>query len=331
MLCAFFGVAFSNPSLYLNHKKFSFFYGSRSSEPIGPISRSPPALQGASWELDFSSRPILDLRGKKLWELLITDEERSFVFSEFFLNNQINTVNLGKSLEKFLKTNGAKRPTSCRFFRGKMYTIISQALSNLEISPLPSRRCFSLLSLLNARLELVYKQHPRYSNVNTNTLNLNISPPAELPDAFRGEKWAFVQLPLSELQKDAEEVINGNIFGSYIDMEFFSNKNKADTLVPGVAVFSRRAVPLAAWTNGLELATITVDTERACLILETGIDTRWRYGSYQSNKATDQEAQAWEKAKMFADGIHFLAIQSNPESEEVAGLWLLIARELPKI
>jgi hypothetical protein len=27
-----------------------------------------------------------------------------------------------------------------------------------------------------------------------------------------------------------------------------------DILVPGVAVFSRRAMPLAAWTNGLEIA-----------------------------------------------------------------------------
>lgn len=27
-----------------------------------------------------------------------------------------------------------------------------------------------------------------------------------------------------------------------------------DTLVPGVAVFSRRALPLAAWTNGLEIS-----------------------------------------------------------------------------
>jgi hypothetical protein len=29
---------------------------------------------------------------------------------------------------------------------------------------------------------------------------------------------------------------------------------RGDTLVPGVAVFSRRAMPLAAWTNGLEIA-----------------------------------------------------------------------------
>jgi hypothetical protein len=28
----------------------------------------------------------------------------------------------------------------------------------------------------------------------------------------------------------------------------------SDILVPGVAVFSRRALPLAAWTNGLEIS-----------------------------------------------------------------------------
>lgn len=36
------------------------------------------------WELDFCSRPILDERGKKVWELLICDPSRSFEYSEIF-------------------------------------------------------------------------------------------------------------------------------------------------------------------------------------------------------------------------------------------------------
>ena len=39
---------------------------------------------------------------------------------------------------------------------------------------------------------------------------------------------------------------------------------------------SRRADPLAAWTNGLDLAAVTADTDRAFLILETGFNQRWR-------------------------------------------------------
>ena len=45
-----------------------------------------------SWELDFSSRPILDERGKKVWEVLITDAERTFQYSRFLPNNKINST-----------------------------------------------------------------------------------------------------------------------------------------------------------------------------------------------------------------------------------------------
>jgi hypothetical protein len=41
---------------------------------------------------------------------------------------------------------GAVLPTKVRFFRGQMTTIISRALSEMGIKPLPSRRCFSIMS-----------------------------------------------------------------------------------------------------------------------------------------------------------------------------------------
>ena len=50
--------------------------------------------------------------------------------------------------------------------------------------------------------------------------------------------------------------------------------NPEDIFVPGVAVFSQRAIPLAAWTNGLDLAGMKADTEQGSLILETGVNTQ---------------------------------------------------------
>ena len=44
------------------------------------------------WELDFCSRPILDERGKKVWEVLICDPERNFQYAQFFPNNKINST-----------------------------------------------------------------------------------------------------------------------------------------------------------------------------------------------------------------------------------------------
>lgn len=104
------------------------------------------------WELDFCSRPLLDERGKKLWELLITDPEGKFQYSQYFPNNKINsaevrpawapmrrchlascpatpagltlarrapprTVQLRKSFEALLTQPGAVRPEKARFFR----------------------------------------------------------------------------------------------------------------------------------------------------------------------------------------------------------------------
>lgn len=73
--------------------------------------------------------------------------------------------------------------------------------------------------------------------------------------------------------------------------------NNVVSVNSGVAVFSKRAVPLAAWTSGFELAALVADTDRACVILETGVNQRWRYGSYRRNPETNAEARQWEDAK----------------------------------
>lgn len=42
---------------------------------------------------------------------------------------------------------GAMKPQTVRFFRGQMQTIISRALADLDIKPVPSRRCFTLIGV----------------------------------------------------------------------------------------------------------------------------------------------------------------------------------------
>lgn len=46
---------------------------------------------------------------------------------------------------------------------------------------------------------------------------------------------------------------------------------------PSLTRRSRRADPLAAWTNSLDLSAVVADTDRAFLILETGFNQRWRF------------------------------------------------------
>jgi len=47
-----------------------------------------------------------DERGKKMWELLICDETRSFEHAEFFPNNRINSVELSKAINRVIVARG---------------------------------------------------------------------------------------------------------------------------------------------------------------------------------------------------------------------------------
>eukprot|EP00882_Tetradesmus_deserticola_P006731 GHRQ01007084.1.p1 GENE.GHRQ01007084.1~~GHRQ01007084.1.p1 ORF type:complete len:356 (+),score=158.32 GHRQ01007084.1:166-1233(+) len=306
-------------------------------EPAAAASSSATGLRSSVptsdvLELDFCSRPLLDERGKKVWELLVCSSDRSFEYSQYFPNSKINSVELRKALESVFSREGAVLPGKVRFFRGQMTTIISRALSELGIKPLPSRRCFSIMSLLEDRMESVYKADPRYSDKATSMFNMDLGAPEPLPDALRGEKWAFVQLPLGNLREMLAPVNQGDMFGSSFNLAAAGLGDlPSDVLVPGVAVFSRRALPLAAWTNGLEISGVKADVERSCLILETGVNQRWRYGGWRPSPDSIAEAEGWEEAKQGLEGLHFLAVQPDPDSEELNGLWLLLDKLPPSV
>ena len=241
------------------------------------------------------------------------------------------SLQLKRALEQVLAQPGAVRPEKVRFFRGQMQTIITRALNEVDITPVPSRRCFTLTSWLEDRIESVYKKHPGYTDKASTLFSLDLGAPNELPDMLRGESWSFVQLPLGALRGELEAVEAGRAFGSTLDTKSLGLDVNEETLIPGVAVYSRRADPMAAGTNGLELAALVADTDRAFLILETGVNERWRYGGYKRTLETTAEAQAWEDAKQAIGGLHFLAVMTSEEADDCAGLWLLLDRKPPNV
>ena len=146
---------------------------------VASTSGRPPQIAAPKsqvWEIDFFSRPIYDERGKKRWELLICDQERTWEFIQSFPNNKITSaavssapqvtalfcskalslaltgccVQLKIVLEKVLALPGAEKPLVALFFRRQMVTIISRALRELDIVPLSSQRCFALLGARSA-------------------------------------------------------------------------------------------------------------------------------------------------------------------------------------
>ena len=97
-----------------------------------------------------------------------------------------------------------------------------------------------------------------------------------------------------------------------------------DALVPGLILYSQRSLAIAAWMSGLELAAVRYDSQDGQqLVLETGVIDRWALAQLL-NMPLQAEASQFEARKKEAKGVHFLAIQSTPDSEEFAGFWLLL-------
>ncbi|MQL79103.1 hypothetical protein Taro_011532 [Colocasia esculenta] len=319
--------------------------GEEEDDPTAEVCYLDPDVDVAAiteWEVDFCSRPILDVRGKKVWELVVCDSTLSLQYTRYFPNNVINSVTLKDAIVGIAETLDIPLPEKIKFFRSQMQTIITRACNELGVKPVPSKRCVSLLLWLEERYDNVYLRHPGFQKGSKPLLALDNPFPMQLPENLIGEKWAFVQLPFSEkesvthanfsaLQKEVASLGKRYAFGANLDLELLGLEVDDKTLVPGLAVSSSRAKPLAAWMNGLEVCSVEVDISRACLILSVGISTRYIYATYKKTAATTTESEAWEAAKKACGGLHFLAIQENLDSDDCVGFWLLLDSPPPPV
>ncbi|XP_077209813.1 RNA binding protein isoform X2 [Tasmannia lanceolata] len=298
-------------------------------DPLAELRFLDPEIDPKSiseWELDFCSRPILDIRGKKLWELVVCDGTLSLQYTKFFPNNVINSITLKDAIVSICDVLGVPLPEKIRFFRSQMQTIITKACMELGI-----KQCVSLVLWLEERYETVYMRHPGFQQGSKPLLALDKSFPMELPENLFGDKWAFVQLPFSAVQEEVSSLETRFAFGGSLDLDLLAIDIDDNALVPGLAVASSRAKPLAAWMNGLEVCSVEVNTARASLFLSVGVSTRYIYATYKKSVATTQEAEAWEAAKKACGGLHFLAIQESLDSDDCVGFWLLLDLPPPPV
>lgn len=276
------------------------------------------------WELDFYSRPILDENGKKVWEVLICESATTvdadpaplFRFAEYCSSTEINSARLMQALKTAIAEAG-ETPDKIRFFRQAMKNMITKASEDIGIAAVLSRRTYALNQWMQHRLEQDYPQHPGFQPGTNPSVSFPATIVQSLPDALIGKKWAFVSLEAGAFNDMNEWAIG---FGEAFPLSLTSVQ--PDTQIPGLVVFSDRALPMAGWMSGLELCTVTIDSEAPRLVLETGVSDRWILANL-NNPQLLTEAQNFEAAKQRADGVHFLAIQANPETEAFAGFWLL--------
>lgn len=282
------------------------------------------------WELDFYSRPILDEQQKKVWEVLVcespldtsTKADDLFRYAEFCPNSQVNSLWLQKALQEAI-AQAPRPPQKIRFFRRQMAKMITKACEELGIIALSSRRTYSLHLWLQQRMQDFYPNQPGFQSLPSNpSVQLQGNPSQPLPDALIGQQWAFVTLEASAFDEMSEWNIN---FGEAFPLEgvvYGGLPIERETPIPGIVIFSPRATPLAGWMSGIEPAFLKFETTPARLLLETGANDSWILANIKDPQ-TIAEAKGFEEAKQKAGMLHFLAIQSNPQSESFAGFWLL--------
>jgi RNA-binding protein Tab2/Atab2 len=268
------------------------------------------------WELDFFSRPVLDRNDKKVWELLICNRDRTWEYVQICPSDRVNSEWLAEQLEVALKTTSA--PIKVRFFRPSMTNIVIRGCKLAGLTAQASRRIFSLSRWLHERMAKVYALQPGFHAINPLPLkSLPTSASQPVPDALMGEKWTIASLAVSEFSEAGQWEID---FGELFDLNL-----PLDSQIPGVIIYSRRAIPLAAWMLGVDPVFLSFEkssSSQTQLILDAGAETRWILASTNNSKTIDN-ANSFELSKDNSLGIHFLAIQTNAESENFAGFWLL--------
>ncbi len=283
-----------------------------------------------TWEIDFYSRPILDENGKKKWELLICESPKNieqtpdslFKYSKYCSSTTVNSLWLRENLEKAM-SEAPDPPKKIRFFRRQMNNMITKACNELDITPVPSRRTYALDVWFEERNKNVYPNEEGYDMKAANSASvqypaMNATP---LPDAVKGDrkdKWTFVALEASEFL-DMNEWDIGFKEAFPLSMVGVTPEMK----IPGLIMFSPRALPLAGWISGLDLGFLQLEMGNfPKMRLETGVSDSWILANLTNSK-TLAEAKEFQEAKENACQVHFLAIQSSPESQSFAGFWLL--------
>ena len=274
------------------------------------------------WELDCYSRPVVQ-NGKKLWEILVTDSAGSFRYRQELPSNQVNSKTVRQVVDNLMEMAEVK-PNIIRFFRGAMFNMLNIALSELAVTTRPSRCTLALATWLEERHTNVY---PSMEGYNKNMVGssspsfLDVRTPVKLPDALRGEKYAFVALPLAEFLPGggvtSDTVGVGRLCALPADVP-------GDAFVQGVVILSKRAKALASWLAGTEVVALTADLRKRILIMETDIDNEFLLA--RLNDQQRAEAAALEEGKDSLKGLHFVCVQEDDDSDP-EGFWLL--RQLP--
>jgi len=239
--------------------------------------------------------------------------------SLFVLNERVNSREVRRVVEDAIDEADV-RPSVIRFFRGAMFNMINIALSEVEIVATPSRCTFALAKWIEERNREVYPKMEGYRPSmagGDSSAFLDIRTPVKLPDSLRGEKYAFVSLPLAEFAEGGGVTTSNIGVGRLCPID---SDLPGDSFVQGIVVFSSRSKALATWLAGVELCGVKCDIRKRVLVMEADISTQ--YLMARLNDAQREEGAIFEKGKNDLRGLHFVSVQKS-DDDDPDGFWLI--------
>lgn len=272
------------------------------------------------WQADFYRRPLRDSAGQVLWELLICNPTRSFIYEALCPQAQANAQWLVAQLQLAV---GAEQnlPNLIQVFRPQSLSLLSTAGQQLGITVEPTRRTWALKQWLKERSP-VYHNQDNYTGAAFDPLALDKPPPTPLPENLWGEQWRFATLNAGDVATFAERPI------PILSMPEFLlplSLGLASTVpIPGVVIYGgRQSMQLARWLHAAQPVALNyMGGELSGLVLEAGLIDRWVVATFNDREVI-AAAQVYAQRQQLSQGLHFLLVQPDDSGMTFTGFWLL--------
>jgi hypothetical protein len=322
----------------------------------------PNRIPSDQWELDCYSRPvIMPEDGKKLWEVLITDRNRSFQYMKRLPSNAVNSKTLRQVVDSVMERAELPLPSSSstpsstttttttpvvspikpsciRFFRGAMFNMIKIALSELPVSAKPSRCTWALALWIEDRMNNVYPKMKGYNGsmlvggggASGGKRSSGIASTSSSTTSFLNIRTP-IKLPDSLRGESyafvglpvAEFRSGGGVSSDNIGV---GQLCPVPNHLPG-DVFIPGVVILSQRAKALSswlsgTELVSITADLRKRILLMETDIDTCYLMARLNDEQRAEGAIFEQGKDEVDGLHFVSVQVS-DNEDPAGFWLL--------
>ena len=274
------------------------------------------------WEVDCYRRPAaLDEGDTTLWELVLCDRARSFVFRDLCPQARVGAEWLAGRIEA-AAGKGSPLPQQLCAFRPATAQLLQLAGDRLHIPVKLTRHTLALKTWLRDRQQKNPIIDPT-TRTPYDALKLDKPAPLPLPNNLWGDQWRFASLPvggfIAQLVprpipiKNLPSVLHPDNFGLSVDHP-----------LPGVIIEAgRSAMVLGQWLLSQAPAAIQYKSGMPDgLLLEAKLVDRWILTTFE-DKEVGQAGRTFENRKRSSNGLHFLLIRPDDSGMTVTGLWLL--------